>query len=339
MSWSDTAAGWLDAAVTHRRQGRTGDRRVSAMSTEERLARLQTLREIYGDPALLEPGAFFQPGAPIAPGTTRVRTARGPALDLSWPSTSVPFDPEVGEAYAAVASNRTAWARLFRAGPRPGPIVVVVHGYGAGHVRLESVVWPLRRWLRAGVDVVLPALPFHARRGEPGRLLSPRFPAADVRFTHEGFRQAIHDLRCLIGWLRAQGHGPIAVAGMSLGGYTTALLATLDDDLARIALVIPLASLADFARDRGRLGDGPEVERLHEALEAVYAPSSPLSRPPRIAPDRVRVVAARGDRITGVEQARRLANHFGAEVELTPGSHLVQRLPWPSLADWLDPRR
>ena len=39
----------------------------------------------------------------------------------------------------------------------------------------------------------------------------------------------------------------LTVAGMSLGGYTTALLATLDDDLARIALVIPLASLADFA--------------------------------------------------------------------------------------------
>ena len=340
LRWSDAAAGWLDAAVTGRRQGRSGrDARIDAMGSDERVGRLRALLPLYADPALLAPGAFFEPARPIRPRVERVRTSRGPAEDWSWPSESVPWNAAVAETWSASVPNRTAWARVFRAGDRPGPTVVLIHGYGAGHPRVEAVVWPVRRWLSAGIDVVLPSLPLHGRRSEAGRRLSPRFPAADPRLTHEGFRQAVHDLRSLLAHLRSEGHGPVSLGGMSLGGYTAGLLATLDEGLARLALVIPLASLADFARDRGRLGIGPVATELHAALEAVYAPSSPLGRPPRISPDRVRIVAARGDRITGVDQARRLADHFGVELEVAPGSHLVQRLPWASLADGLDPRR
>lgn len=120
---------------------------------------------------------------------------------------------------------------------------------------------------------------------------------------------------------------------MSLGGYTAALLATLPGlELACVGMVVPLSSLADFALRHGRLGEGDGANALHAALEAVYLPSSPFARPPAVAPDRVAILAARGDQITGLGQAERLGLHFGVSPRVGPGSHLMQRaLPWGAL--------
>jgi hypothetical protein len=119
---------------------------------------------------------------------------------------------------------------------------------------------------------------------------------------------------------------------MSLGGYTAALLATLEPDLACAVLVLPLASIADFARQHGRLGSTAEAPAVHAALEAVYRPSSPFARPSRVEPDRVWITAARGDRITGIAHAERLAAHFGVTPKVGAGGHLLQiGIGWPQI--------
>ena len=165
-------------------------------------------------------------------------------------------------------------------------------------------------------------LPFHAVRAR-GR--SALFPSSDPRFTNEGFRQAVHDLRALADLLRDRGASAVGVMGMSLGGYTTSLLATVMPDLAFAVPIIPLASIADFARDGGRLVGTPAEQRLqHEALEAAHRVVSPLARAPRVPSDRVLVLAAEGDRITPVSHARRIADHFGAPLELFVGGHVLQ---------------
>jgi len=179
----------------------------------------------------------------------------------------------------------------------------------------------------APIDV----LAFHGPRAPVAN--RPAFPAPDPRFTNEGFRQAVWDLTALVAWLRAEGHGPVHLAGMSLGGYTAGLLATLVDDLASLLLVVPLGSLALFAHQHGRFGVGATAEALRDALEAVYRPTSPLSRPPRLSPDRVQVVATRSDGITGLRHAELLASHFGVTPRVVRGSHLLQHhLPWAELA-------
>ena len=132
-------------------------------------------------------------------------------------------------------------------------------------------------------------------------------------------------MRDLVGWLHDRGHPAVGVMGMSLGGYTTALTATVEPRLAFAIPVIPLASLADFARDQGRLGATPEeAEREHAALDRVHHPVSPLHRPLAIEPERVLIVAAEADRITPIRHARRLAQHFDAELETWHGGHLLQ---------------
>jgi predicted alpha/beta hydrolase family esterase len=128
----------------------------------------------------------------------------------------------------------------------------------------------------------------------------------------------------LIDVLRDRGAPSIGVMGMSLGGYTTALLATLNEGLSFAVPIIPLASIADFARDQCRLGTGEKTELQHRALEAANAVVSPLSRPSLVPPERMLIVGAEADRITPIAHAERLAKHFGAPLLRVTGGHLMQ---------------
>ncbi len=332
MSWFDAVAGAVDTAMVRRGRLRGGsDPRIARMPLAERLDRLERLATRYqGMEMMAFPGPFLAPGPPVRP--TR-RRAWG-AEELGWPSGCARFDPEVS--WPTDPANDLASATVLRCGRAGAPAVIVLHGYGGGGRTLERALWPLRALRRAGIDVVLATLPLHGPRSTV-RTFTPAFPAQDPRLTHEGFRQAVHEITGLIAWLRAEGAPRVGLMGMSLGGYTTALIATLPGiDLSFAGLVIPLSSLSDFALRHFRLGHGPDALALEAALARVYRPSSPLARPPAIAPERVAILAARGDRITGVEQALRLGAHFGVAPVLGPGSHLIQAaLPWRPLVNRL----
>jgi pimeloyl-ACP methyl ester carboxylesterase len=112
--------------------------------------------------------------------------------------------------------------------------------------------------------------------------------------------------------------------GVSLGGYTSALLATVTSEIDFVMPMIPLASIADFAREQNRLGEGDEVMEQHAALERANWIVSPFARPLAIAKSRALVVAAEHDRITPAAHAARIARHFGCETVTIGGGHLLQ---------------
>lgn len=295
--------------------------RAESLGHEERLQALSALAAMY--PRGTE--HYFRAARAIQPSERLVRDGGDHrVVDLAWPSDEPTFVTEVDARYRRFAQNRAAAARVFLH-RSPRPVAILVHGYLGGQFTVEQRVFPVEWLLRIGLDVALFVLPFHGVRGDPERRGAPPFPGSDPRMTNEGFRQAMADFRDLVGWFRDRGHPAAGVMGMSLGGYTTALAATLEPELAFAIPIIPLASLADFARDQGRLGrSAEETELQHRALDAVHEIVSPLHRKPLIAPERVLVVGARADQITPVSHARRLAHHFGARMESWPGGHLLQ---------------
>lgn len=293
-----------------------GQRRVPVATA----VRVRMLGDIARD---YEAAGFPEP-VDIAPAVVRVRgLPRGGAVEeVRWQSGYRTWLPELQGRYDRGPENDRVAARLYRHAT-PRPVVVLLHGYLGGQWEVERRVWPLRALHAAGLDTVLFALPFHGVRAIPGRRLPP-FPSADPRLSNEGFRQAVTDLRTLIRWLRRRGHGPVGLMGMSLGGYTAALTATVEETVACLVPVIPLASLADFAREHGRLGEGEDAHAQHLALDAAHRCVSPLHRAPQVTPEQVMVVAGRADRITALGHARRLAEHFAAPLRMWPGGHLLQ---------------
>ncbi|MGF1464580.1 MAG: alpha/beta hydrolase family protein [Sandaracinaceae bacterium] len=296
----------------------------------ERLERLARLEEQHRAAIFrAEPERFFGRAGEPGPWTWMPRRpfgSDGHVVEVSWASGYRPaaLEPEVRAAYEAWPENGAMHARLYLHEDRPRPTLVLVHGYGGGRFPFEERKWPLELFFdRLGLDVAVAVLPFHGPRRRGVR--RPLFPSADPRLTVEGFRQAVYDLWTLGARLRARGAPAVGMMGMSLGGYITALSATTDPRLAFAVPVIPLASIADFALHAGRLvGTESQVRAQHAALERVYAPVSPLHRPSRLPPERVRVLAGAADRVTPVRHAERLAEHFRVDVHVFHGGHLLQ---------------
>lgn len=319
------AASALDRAATlaaYAQSSRARARgRAERLGHAERLQALARIAEWYPDTAR---DVFFRAPHPIAPATRSVSTARGHRVDdLTWPSHVVTFEPNMQERCARLTESHVAHVRLHQHA-KPRPVVILVHGYLGGAFWLEERAWPTTWLRRIGLDLAFFVLPAHGPRREAGHLGAPRFPSADPRLTLELFRQTMGEIADLTAWLHDRGHPQVGIMGMSLGGYTTALAATVVPELDFAIPVIPLVSIADFARDQGRLGETPEETRLqHEALERAYRLVSPLARP-NLLPGRVRIIAGEADRITPIEHARKLARHFDAPLETWPGGHLLQ---------------
>jgi pimeloyl-ACP methyl ester carboxylesterase len=250
----------------------------------------------------------------------------GVVTELRWKSAFEPLFEENGELFARLRRNARARARLVQHDPRaPRPTLILIHGFMGGVPDMEERLFPARELFFAGFDLVIPTLPGHGGRKDGTRFARPRWPAKGPRFTIDGYRQAICDLRALVRWLRDRGAPSVGAIGMSLGGYTSALLATVEPEL-RVAIpFIPLASVAQYMFDNGQLaGSTDEQLELRELVEALFAPVSPTARPVLVPRPGRKVVAGKVDRITPLSHATRIARHFGVEVETFDGGHLLQ---------------
>ena len=313
--------GGLVDGVILRAMHRRAERDVPASRYDQR----QLLSELTAFYSKLGDGLFPEP-APISPGIERRGSLPdGEIVDLAWPSGYQPFWERARQSYNAWEPNRRACARLFRHAREPGrakrPLIVLVHGYGAGQFFIEERAFPVRWLYSLGLDVALFTLPFHALRGGGG---APVWPSVNPTRTNEGFGQAIYDLRALLRWLDPPKR---AVAGMSLGGYTTSLLATIES-LDFACAIIPVASFPDLFWEHGE--GRPERQRAEregitlELLRAAMAVHTPLMRAPKVPPERMLVLAAAGDRIAPPEHAERLAKHFRCRQETFAGGHILQ---------------
>jgi pimeloyl-ACP methyl ester carboxylesterase len=317
----------VDRLASYAFVGRT--KRARARSSAESLGPAERERALAAiastwDPATLDDDRLFPRSPAIDPKLARVRAlSGGDVVDASWASAFTPIDDAVTERYAARAENARAAVRLFLH-HEPRPAAVLVHGYRAGRFSFEERAWPVSWLFERGLDVALFTLPGHGARGR-GDGGAPFWPSSDPRVTNEGFRQAMFDLGALVDHLHARGAPSVGVMGMSLGGYTTALAATVERGLSFAMPIIPLASLPDVAREGDRYVGTPEEQRTqHELLERAHLAVSPLARAPLIDPSRTLVVAATGDRITPVAHARKLAAHLGAPIVELAGGHLLQ---------------
>ncbi len=304
--------------------------RSEALDHAQRMDALAALHERHSSAHFAAPPEIFFGRAGHA-GAWQTRTARrigstGEVIDVRWRSGYEIVAPEadVRNRYSRSSANEWAHARLWLHGDRPRPTAILVHGYRGGNFAMEERAWPMRFFFdRLGLDLALAVLPFHGARNLRGK--RPLFPSSDPRLNVEAFRHAIWDLISLRRALGDRGAPAVGMMGMSLGGYTTALALTVDPQLAFGVPLIPLASIADFARDAGRLVGTPS-ERLvqHAALEEAHRPVSPFTRTTHLLPRQMRVIAGQADRITPTSHAERLATHLQAPLSLFHGGHLLQ---------------
>ncbi len=242
--------------------------------------------------------------------------------EWSWRSKHPLVFKSIKREYRSHRDNQTALLRTLSLRIKGKPMAILVNGFSSGHHLMERVAWPMREFDRLGIGVSLFALPFHGPRGHA---FPPEWPQQDTAFTIEGFRQAIWDLQIAIRAMRAAGASHVGVVGMSLGGYTASLLATVTSDVDFVLSYIPICSMPDVMNDNGLMpGSGGTQRALYEGYREQLVPITPVCREPKVDPKRVSIISGAYDRLATVQHGQRLADHFGAELITFPGAHLIQ---------------
>lgn len=268
--------------------------------------------------------------APPALEDPRITRRRAAGLDFEHLSFESGYEPRPGEPgrerWLGYAPNRTAHAWVLRHPGPERPWLLCVHGYQMGSPVVDLL--GLRaRWLhhRLGLNLALPTLPLHGAR-KIGRISGDGFLAGDAVASVHAEAQTMWDLRRVLSWVRAQGAPAVGAFGLSLGGYQTSLLATLDGDL---ACAIPGIPLTDIAGAFWRHGPALQIryleriglarDEVHDVLRVV----SPLVLPPRVPHERRYIFGAVADRLVPSVQVRDLWRHWEKpEMLWFQGSHL-----------------
>jgi hypothetical protein len=176
-----------------------------------------------------------------------------------------------------------------------------------------------------GVNVAVPVLPLHGPR-RVGWRGGDGFFSGDFVDTVHAQAQAIWDIRRLIGWLRQEGAPAVGVYGVSLGGYTAALLASVEEGLDCVIAGIPATDFVRLARSHTPLLLVRAAERAgfsFDRIERLLRVVSPLALAPKVAHERRFLYAGLADRLAAPEQARELWRHWGEPRTLWyHGSHV-----------------
>ena len=269
---------------------------------------------------------------------------------LTFTSPFTPLNPAAQSAFARLRRNGTAHAEHWCHDDRPRPTLIVIHGFAADMPWLNDHALELRSLYRAGHDVLFFTFPHHGARAEP--FLPFRgygvFGNGLLHF-NEVTLQAVQDLRVLIDHLRARGVERIGAAGISLGGYTAALLASVDDRLDYCIPVVPGVSPIDAFLDWQPTG--MLLSRLMRSqgvgvaeMRGLIAVHNPLSYTSPMAGERVLIIGGTGDLVTRAHHVELLHRHWpGSTMHWFAGTHLLhlgradylQRM-WAHIDRWSD---
>lgn len=250
---------------------------------------------------------------------------------LAWRSLHEPLS----EAYkrrheGPYSANLTAYARwLHEKGKRRRSLLLHVHGWlEPGSWLEEATLMPL--WYREmGVDVAHVQLPFHGRRSPGGQLFHGEwFWTADLVRSLESVRQAVMDVRSIMGWFRDLGYEEVGISGLSLGGciaMLTACVSPLPDYAVPMISHLELPDAIEEAPILWRMKQdlarfGIDAARRREIFTRV-----PLSSAPPLLPrDRQLWVAAREDGYLKAELVERQWHHWHEPPILwIPGGHMT----------------
>ncbi len=282
--------------------------------------------DFYGLRGWLDkPARFFAKPPPLTDVTVRPVKARGRSYErIAFDSGYTPRAGEPGrQRWLGYTANNREYAMLLRH-KEDRPWLVCVHGAEMGRAALDLALfraWHLHEDL--GLNVVLPVLPMHGPRGR-GLPKGAVFPGEDVMDNVHATAQAVWDLRRLLSWIRSQHPAsPIGMYSISLGGYVTSLVASLEDGLTCAILGVPVVDLIELlGRHAGFSPEDPR--RLTVALaEPIGRMVSPLSLTPRVPMSGRFIYAGIADRLVHPrEQVVRLWEHWGRpEIVWYHGGH------------------
>ncbi|WP_319455783.1 MULTISPECIES: alpha/beta hydrolase family protein [unclassified Mycobacterium] len=256
--------------------------------------------------------------------------AHGRVQNIKFASSFEAINPAVRERRRGYERNNVVHAQHWMHDDGPHPTLCLIHGFMGSAYLFNGLFFSLPWFYRSGYDILLYTLPFHGRRAERHSPFSGYGYFADgFSGFAEAMAQAVHDFRSVLDYLEYTGVDRIALTGMSLGGYTSALIAAVDDRIQavipNVPVVTPESAFDDWfpANLLVRLGNrvtGTDAELMAGASRY----HSPLNYAPLVPKDRRLIITGLGDRLAPPEQAEALWEHWDrCALHWFPGNHIL----------------
>jgi hypothetical protein len=286
-------------------------------------------RALYGAAGWLDaPETFHSEPPPLE--TLEPKTVAFRGAEYQYARFESLYEPHAGEPgrerWLAHEGNRTGHVWLLRHSGRPRPWLVCIHGYRMGWPAADFTAFRAA-WLHGslGLNVAIPVLPLHGQR-KLGSRSGDGFFSASVMDTLHAEAQAIWELRRLLRWIRSQGSADVGIYGVSLGGYTTALLAGIEPGLACAIAGMPPVCFPTLLRANAsqRLIGAAEKAGLDwDAAADVMRVVSPVAFAPKLPHERRYIFAGRADRLVPASHVLDLWEHWGRpRLHWFGGSHI-----------------
>ena len=271
------------------------------------------------------PRVASRPANPVAEWT-----AHGRVRNIQFKSSFSAVNPAVRDRRSGYLRNNVVHAQHWQHGDGPHPTLCLIHGFMGSAYLFNGLFFSLPWFYRAGYDVLLYTLPFHGRRAERFSPYSGHgFFADGLAGFAEAMAQAVHDFRSVLDYLEYTGVDRVALTGMSLGGYASALIAGVDDRvqavIPNVPVVTPQSAFDDWFPANLLVGLGNRLTGADpETLSAANAYHSPLNYAPLVAKERRLIIAGLGDRRAPRRQAARLWEHWDrCAFHWFPGNHVL----------------
>ena len=256
--------------------------------------------------------------------------ANGNVANNSFLSTFEPINPDMRDRWTRLRRNNIVRFQHWRHDDGPRPTLCVIHGFMGSPYLVNGLFFSLPWFYKSGYDVLLYTLPFHGRRAEK---LSPfsgygYFSGGMTGFA-EAMGQAVYDFRTILNWLRHSGVDRIALTGISLGGYTSALVASTDDRLQAVIPNVPLVTPQSAFDDWWPASKVVQLARAvggmsREESYSSFAYHSPLTYQPLVPKDRRLIITGLGDRLAPPDHAEALWRHWDrCALHWFPGNHVL----------------
>ena len=283
------------------------------------------------DPAVSFPAPVEPPRVSSRPANPVAEwLAHGSVHDIMFTSSFEAINPVARERRRGYTRNNVVHAQHWRHDDGPHPTLCLIHGFMGSAYLFNGLFFSLPWFYRSGYDVLLYTLPFHGRRAEKYSPFSGYgFFADGFAGFAESMAQAVHDFRSVLDYLEYTGVDRIALTGMSLGGYTSALIAGVDDRIQavipNVPVVTPESQFDEWFPANLLVKLGNRVTGTDPDLSAAASRfHSPLNYAPLVAKDRRLIITGLGDRLAPPEQAEALWKHWDrCAFHWFPGNHIL----------------
>ena len=271
------------------------------------------------------PRIYSRPANPIAEWI-----ARGRVHNIQFKSSFQAVNPAMRDHWQALEHNNIVRAQHWLHDDGPHPTLCLIHGFMGSPYLLNGLWMSLPWFYRSGYDVLLYTLPFHGRRAEKYSPFSGYgYFASGLTGFAEAMAQAVHDFRSIVDYLQFTGVEKIALTGISLGGYTTALIAAVEDRVEAVIPNVPVVSveaeLDDWFPANKLFALGRLIAGIgREEFIAASSYHSPLNYQPLVPRERRLIITGLGDRLAPPEQAEMLWHHWDhCDLHWFPGNHIL----------------